>query len=208
MSYRPPLLRALAAMGHRVFGPSSRDYDLQIVGIRRAVSLGDPDHYSDDLVVSWQQSGIWRQFSAALSTTPGTYYLEHPMRPAEGCAIMAPGQYQAYTRGLHKGRRALVQRAGPVRWYRDNDRDSQIMELGPDTETQEGYAGLNIHGGSRFAREDSEVADGAGRVGRFSAGCQIAHPDDIAFLMELADRQVAAGMGDKFTYTLIREEDL
>ena len=49
----------------------------------------------------------------------------------------------------------------------------------------------------------------ANYIGKYSAGCQVFQsPTDFADMMALADRQVKAGLGNSFTYTLIKEEDL
>ena len=204
--YLPPLLRTVQGLGYAAFnGPT--DFDLNIIGVRNRVSMRDPNHYSDDLHVIWKQSGIWRAFHCALTTTPGTWYLQHPMRPAEGCAVLAPQQARgAYRLGLHKGKRALVQIGAKVKFYRDNDLNTSI-DIDEST-LQESFSGLNIHSGSRHARSDTGT-EGDGSVGRWSAGCQTAHPSDVAFLVELADKQAANGPGwDRFTYTLITEDQL
>jgi len=197
MTYLPPVLRIVNGLGYAVFA-GGRDFDLNIIGIRRNVSHRKPDMYSDDLFVYWQEGGSWRCFNAAMTTTPGEYYLVHPMRPSQGCAIMSPGQYRgAYIRGLHKGKPGLLQRGAKVRYYRDNDRD-KMLDLDPNT-IQSGFAGLNIHRGGT-----------SDRVGRWSAGCQVMHPKDMDELLKLCDKQEQVnGRGfDTFTYTLIDEDDL
>jgi len=194
MSYLPPVLRAVHALNYEVFDGAA-DYDLNIVGIRNEISHRKPDLYADDLYVYWKQSGTWRCFNAAMTTTPGEYYLVHPMRPSQGCAIMAPGQYRgAYKRGLHKGKQALRQHK-KVNYYRDNDRDREL-DLDPAT-LQSGIAYLNIHRGGT-----------SDRVGRWSAGCQVLHPKDMDFLVELADKQIAVNGWESFTYTLLTEDQL
>ena len=194
--YLPPLLRKLKQMGHVVFaGPN--DFDLNLIGIRREVSIRSPNSYSDDFVCIWKQGGSFRSMMAAMSTTPGDYYLEHPMRPDKGCAIMAAGQYRGvYKRGMHYSHPGLLQRGGKVKWFRDNDRDLEL-DLDPDTLT-EGYAGLNFHRGGS-----------SDRVSKWSAGCQIVHPVDMDNLLELCRKQEANGPGwDRFSYSLVNEADL
>ena len=194
MSYLPPLLRKAKAKGYAVFDGDA-DFDLNIIGVRNEISHRKPDLYADDMFVYWKQSGIWRCFNAAMTTTPGEYYLVHPMRPSEGCAVMAPGQYRgAYKRGLHKGKEGLRQRKA-VKYYRDNDRNS-TLDLDPSN-LRSGIAYLNIHRGGRSER-----------VGRWSAGCQVLRPDDMDFLVEICDKQIAVNGWETFTYTLMEEKDL
>lgn len=194
MNYLPPLLRTVRGLGYDTFD-GDNDYDLNIIGVRNAVSHRKPDLYADDMFVYWKQAGIWRCFNAAMTTTPGEYYLVHPMRPSQGCAIMAPGQYRgAYKRGLHKGTEALRQ-VKKVNVYRDNDRDTEL-DLDPSTLRSE-IAYLNIHRGGRSER-----------VGRYSAGCQVLHPQDMKFLVDLCDKQTEVNGWDSFTYTLLTEDQL
>jgi len=94
--------------------------------------------------------------SYPITTDPGTYYLQHPMRP-EGCAIMEEGIYvDAYARGLHFKREALVQ-VGKIKVYRDNDKDN-ILDMDPET-LQEGLFAINIH--EQFQVDDVIGADSA-----------------------------------------------
>ena len=207
MSYLPPILRAVKSLGHKVF---VGEYDLNIVGVRMDASLEDPNHYSDSMWVVYQRDGCWELFWAPMSTTPGTYYLQHPMRDSLGCAVMAPGQYRgAYRIGNHFSHPGLLQREAPVRWFRDNDR-SETIELDPGTIT-EGFAGLNIHRGSRHARSDTEVDDDSrGYVNKFSAGCQVLAPPDMERVLHLCRKQISThpNWAEKFSYTLITAGDL
>ena len=195
MSYLPPLLRSVQALGYAVFdGP--RDFDLNLVAVRSKETHRKPDLYLDDMHVIWKEGGHWRQWSAACTTSPGAYYLAHPMRPSEGCAIMAPGQYRgAYKRGLHKGTECLRQHR-PVSFYRDNDRDGEL-DLDEST-LRKANTGLHIHRGGR-----------SDRVGKYSAGCQVLHPNDMLHLVKLCDAQISHNPGwDTFTYTLLDEAQL
>tara|TARA_R110000824_G_scaffold255762_3_gene444735 strand:- start:768 stop:1361 length:594 start_codon:yes stop_codon:yes gene_type:complete len=197
MSYLPPILRAVREQGYAVFA-AERDFDLNIIGVRRNASHRKPDLYLDDLYVVWKEDGCWRTWNCAMTTTPGEYYLVHPMRPSQGCAIMAPGQYRGvYKPGLHKGKPGLLQRGAKVKYYRDNDRDTEL-DFDPST-IQKGYAGLNFHRGGR-----------SDRVGKWSAGCQVVHPDDMDYLLKLCKKQVSTnGQGwDSYTYTLLTEDQL
>ena len=46
-------------------------------------------------------------------------------------------------------------------------------------------------------------------VGKYSAGCQVFQDvKDFNAMMELAQKQLDAGLGNSFTYTLLREEEL
>ena len=109
---------------------------------------------------------------------------------------MAPQQARgAYKRGLHKGTECLRQHR-PVSFYRDNDRDGEL-DLDEST-LRKANTGLHIHRGGR-----------SDRVGKYSAGCQVLHPDDMAHLIKLCDAQISHNPGwDTFTYTLLDEAQL
>lgn len=196
------LLEAVEAQGHKVFydGP----YNLNIIGVRSPRRT--PNAFDDAIhVICWDKwregdgyttSGlIHRRFKA--TTDPGTYWLEHPMR-VDGTAILVPGQYRStYTLDLHLGQyRALCQRTGKVRVYRDSNRD-EVLDHDPGS-TAEGYFGINIH-------RASTRAGGSARVDKWSGGCQvIADPADFAELLRLCDLQIAHHPSwTRFTYTLI-----
>ena len=95
------------------------------------------------------------------------------------------------------GYRALEQRV-PARYARDNNGDG-VLDIGGPVFT--GNIKTNIHHQGLGASDDW--------VGSASAGCQVfRHKRDFDELMRLADLQVMAGRGNRFTYTLIEESDL
>jgi hypothetical protein len=110
-----------------------------------------------------------------ITTDPGIYYLQHPMRP-EGCAIMEQGIYvNAYARGLHFGREAFVQ-VGKIRVYRDNNKNN-ILDMDPET-LQEGLFAINIH-------EQFQVDE---VIGPDSAGCWVfLHKSDLQRAQKIVD---------------------
>lgn len=195
----PEILDRVKAKGHAVFDRGA--YNLNIIGVRsrerRCNEYDDRIHcvYRDD-AMRWVEH-VW-----PATTDPGLFWLREPAN-VDGTAIMVAGQYRGvYAIGLHAGMyKALVQRHGPVKVYRDRNRDD-FLDLDPRT-IQEGYFGINIHnsGQSRFRRP------GEKQVGKWSAGCQVfADPMDFARFMELCAVQAAKGKGwDRFTYTLLED---
>ena len=184
----PAILKQVASAGHAVFTRGL--FNLNIVGIRTPDDSANT--FNDGLVVAykdehgWITRGPWKW-----TTDPGTYYRLRPMN-VEGTAIMCPGQYRgAYQIGLHRGRPALRQ-VGPVRIWRDNNRDA-ILDMDPATVDTGRYA-MNIH---RSSSTESTVVD------RWSAGCQVAaRSTDMDCLLSLC-RKSAELYGPRFTYTLI-----
>ena len=162
----------------------------------------DPTEFDDTLVVIYKNSDEkWEVLTYEITTEPGPSILRKPINP-EGTAILMPGQYRGvYKVGLHGGsyrHTALVQRNGPVKVYRDTNKNTAI-ELETDS-IQEGMFGINIH---RHAQSnEKEYVRGS------SAGCQV-FKDSRQFAQFLETCNKSADLfGNSFTYTLIEEGDL
>lgn len=189
----PATLRAIEEAGHPIYWRG--DHHLFLFGFRSTERTAN--RFDDTLGVAYTVEGRWVVETFAGTTDPGTYWLEHPSR-VEGTAILVPGQYRdVWTLDLHGGKyEALCQRAGPVRVYRDSNRDNRL-DMDPST-IREGYFGINIHRSS--ARGESTSVD------KWSAGCQVfARLADFERVMELARKQVAETGIETFTYTLVDE---
>lgn len=143
LGYPDPEVGKLHILGLRGATPDG------LVAVKQVPNL--PDRYNDTICV----------FGSALvpmagSVDPGATFTRSPLHP-QGCAHLLNGAW-LYKRGLHKGRRALVQ-AAPVRIWRDKDKD---FKRDPHELVEEGWFGLNIH------------AAGTGPlIGSWSAGCQV-----------------------------------
>lgn len=131
------------------------------------------------------------------TTDPGLSSMTKPMS-TKGCAILVPGQYRSsWMIGYHKGKYEALVQCKPLKVYRDNDKDN-VYDLNPKT-IEEGNFGINIH----KAGDDSTIVNG------WSAGCQVLKRKvNFDKLMKLAHYQFSQGMGARYTYTLINEEDL
>ena len=119
------------------------DYNLNIVGVRN--QSGSADRFDDYLCVVYKVDEEWVIDSWAATTEPGTSILQRPIVKG-GTAILVPDQYRGvYKIDTHGGKRrytALCQRLGPVKIWRDNNRDRTPDHNGP---IQEGSFGINIH---------------------------------------------------------------
>jgi hypothetical protein len=169
----------------------SGDFNLNLIGIRKLP--GATDAFDDYLFCTYRVNGSWHHKFWPITTDPGLYYLQNPMR-VEGTAILCPGQYRrCWTVGLHKGEyEALVQRKpGVFRNWRDRNRDGSADRAG---QVYTDGAGINCH------RAGSHSV----KVGRWSAACQV-HAEQHGFneMMDLVHQQIRTGQGDSFSYTLI-----
>lgn len=164
--------------------------ELELLGLRGArVAAGslletvpnDPNRYNDLLVLY----GPELEFYPA-SVDPGLHFQNNPVH-VEGCAHLLNGQW-LYKPGQHRGHPALVQ-AGPVKVWRDGDRDGK---RDPYERTEEGYFGINIHAGGTSPRVD-----------RHSAGCQVIEGGwEGEAWQDFLRRCIRSGQ-DRFRYTLI-----
>lgn len=173
-------------------------YNLNIIGVRHSGNVVT-NKFDDVLVIIYNDNdGHCYRKVFECTTQPGISYMGKTMGNIKGTAILVPGQYRgAYKIGLHKGKyKALVQ-AKPVKVYRDNDKDNQY-DYNPTT-IDEGYFGINIH----------KAGTASVIVNNWSAGCTVlAKEEDFKAFMQLANKQIKAGLGSTFTYTLVNQEDL
>lgn len=192
---REQAFEKMKTLGHVVFENDSRNHNLNIIGIRSKTAK--VDEFGCQLMVAWKYLGSWYDRSWSITTYPGKTYLVQRLLNPKGCAILVPGQYRnIYGIRLHRGEyRALCQTYGPVKVFRDKNKD-YVFDKNTAT-IMEGDFGINIHN----SRDGMRTT----RVGSHSAGCQV-FADDKDFgnfmqLMEFSENN----FGNKFTYTLIDE---
>ena len=165
-------------------------WDLNLIGLRCASDHADlfDDTY---LVVCRNDAGAWEYHAWPFTSDPGRSWLAKPSR-VEGCAIVVPGQYRGlWKKGLHKGEKPALVQQKPVKVWRDADKDQELDRTGT---VVEGLYGINCH----RAGKDSASVD------LWSAGCQVfKRESNFLEFLGLVDKQIAAGHGDVFSYTLI-----
>lgn len=173
-------------------------YNLNIIGIR-AKGNQVTNSFDDLLVLIYKTpTGLWARQIYNITTDPGLYYMKNPYTD-KGTAILVPGQYRGvYKIDKHRGKYlALCQRNKPLKVWRDNNKDA-IYDWNPAT-LDEGMFGINIHKAGKLST----------RVNNWSAGCQVfASDEDFKRFMAYCQKQVANGLGNSFTYTLLHEDEL
>lgn len=170
---------------------------LNIFGVRAATGFTNT---FDDVIGAFyrNENDIWVIEKFDGTTEPGKFWMEHPIDPKKGTGIIAPGWYpEVYETGLHQGKeRALVQR-GPMKCYRDNDRDL-VYDYDPDT-IEEGRFGANLHNANDLQK--STFND------KWSAMCQVMpDPNEHKRMMELADKHESI-YRQRMDYGLLEEKD-
>lgn len=189
---RPEILDRVEALGFVVF--KSQDYDLNIIGERNPD--GEADQFDDWLHVIFLERGIWQWYAYKCTTDAGMYYLKNYSRPSGTAILCHPQQMRGvYKLDKHGGKYdALCQRNGPVKVWRDRNKDHIHDMMG---EPEEGYFGINIH-------RSNLSPEGAQKVGKYSAGCTvIQRPDEFDEFLGLCKKQIKKTGFDSFTYTLI-----
>jgi hypothetical protein len=198
MSYtREQVEKAVKSKGYAWFD-SMKDYDVNIVGIRNFTTKNRVTNRFDDwMTVSYKLGGVWQFHIWPCTTDPGVTHTRQRLLNPLGVARLVPNQYRGiYQIGLHQGKySALVQR-GPVKVWRDANKDAIYDEKKID----EGMFGINIH--------RSSPTGVSTEVNGWSAGCQVfANINHFTKFMRIMENARTA-FGNKFTYTLIESNDI
>lgn len=183
----------ILAKGYTFFD-EGLDYNLNIIGIRAKSPIVNT--FCDPICVIYRDPNSkygLGMVSFPATTDPGLYYMNHPMMPSFGTAIMVPGQYKgAYAKGLHEGYPALVQQK-PIAFYRDTNNDNRL-DMDPN-KISWGVYGVNIHHAGVWSTQ----------VNNWSAGCLVfSKLADFNIFMELVDKSIAL-YGNSFSLTLLTE---
>jgi hypothetical protein len=185
--------KAVEKAGFKFF---TRVNDLNMIGVR--TKNRTVDNWDDFFLLLWVDENNKKQIwiNDQFTTDPGIYYMQKKLLNPKGCAILARGQYRGVwkigTHGKNKYE-AFVQTGNKVKVYRDRNKNN-FMDFDPNS-LEEGYFGINQHHGYDSAK-----------VGPNSAGCQVhRYKKDLAFVLSMAKKQIKAGIGDSFTYTLLEE---
>jgi hypothetical protein len=201
MYTREQIEATLKAKGYVYFEDvANKSYDVNIVGVRNSSTGKKVTNVFDDVItISYKdENGTWQYFEWMNTTDPGKKsMLEwNKMGIKNGCARLVPNQYRSiWSIDLHQGKyKALCQRNGNVKVYRDSDFDLEYDE----NKITEGSYGINIH----KAGQDSTWVE------NYSAGCQVfKRVKDFDEFMKIC-KKAAKIHGDKFTYTLIESNDI
>ena len=194
MNYtREQIEAAVKAKGY-VYFDGTKDYDLNIIGVRNSSTGNDVTNLFDDtLTVSFKVGGVWQFHQWQATTDPGTKGVKE-FHNAAGVARLVPGQYRgSHQLGLHQGKYQALKQKANVKVYRDANKDMTYDE----SKIQEGIFGINIH----KAGADSTYVE------NWSEGCQVFKRErDFNQFLEFC--KLASGIhGNSFTYTLIESGD-
>ena len=174
----------------------SKDYDVNIVGVRNATPGQKVTNLFDDkITLSYKVGGEWFFHEWDATTEPGKKGVMQ-FHNSGGVARLVPDQYRGvYAVSMHQGKyQALCQRLGDVTVWRDKNRDMDFDEIIRDT----GMFGINIH----------KAGTVSNFVENWSEGCQVfKRTKDFLDFMVLINRAKEIH-GNHFTYTLIISSDI
>ena len=187
--------KAVKSKGYVWFN-GSKDYDVNIVGVRNAIPGQKVTNLFDDkLTLSYKINGEWFFHEWDATTEPGKKGVMQ-FHNSGGVARLVPDQYRGvYKVSMHQGKyQALCQRLGDVTVWRDKNRDMDFDEIIRDT----GMFGINIH----------KAGTVSNFVENWSEGCQVfKRTKDFNDFMVLINRAKEIH-GNHFTYTLLISSDI
>jgi hypothetical protein len=191
---KPKILEQAEALGYKTF---EGEYDLNIIGVRSSRII--PNKFNDKLYIVYKRDGEWCEHCYPITTVAGSYWLQNPSRTLGTAVVVHDRQYRSvWSIGLHRGQYEALVQTGEITVWRDGNKDDKVDYGG---EEYAGYFGINCHRANRNHQSAS--------VDKWSAGCQVfANPSHFSAFMSLCRAQVAAGLGDKYSYTLIHEDSL
>lgn len=187
--------KAVKSKGYVWFN-GSKDYDVNVVGVRNSSTLSQVTNLFDDkITLSYKVNGEWFFHCWDATTEPGKKGVMQ-FHNSGGVARLVPNQYRgAYAVSMHRGKyQALCQRLKNVTVWRDKNRDMNFDEIIQDT----GMFGINIH----------KAGTVSNFVENWSEGCQVfKRTKDFNDFMVLINRAKEIH-GNHFTYTLITSNDI
>lgn len=185
-------------LGMKVF---TRDFDCTLGGIRDA----DPysNTFNDYLFLLYHVNGELKGVIVEGTVDAGLTQRLDPTHP-DGVAIIAHsfqymGAYQLqdpeknHGHWGHKGRKAFRQ-IRPLLYWRDNNKDGKADFSG------EPISGL-------FQTNGHTMGTLGGEVNNWSEGCWGAVEDNMKQLFMIAELQIKADLGDKFSFAMLHEKD-
>lgn len=185
--------KVFATKGYKFY---EEPYKLNIIGIRNA--KGTLNQFDDTLYVIFKDNtGATTIKAWPLTTEAGLPFFLKPLNP-KGTAVLCTGQYiDVYQIAKHQGKYDALCQRGKLMVYRDNNKDNKVDYVN----LQESYAdGINIH--STKPNLINKI------VNDWSAACQVlVNWADFQEFMTLCYRQKDL-YGNKFTYTLIRTNEI
>jgi hypothetical protein len=186
-------------------------YDVSIVGYRtKREDNKVSDKFQDLLMFTWEYptthklSPNWEDYDVErvwyvmpATTLAGVSMYKNPINRNGTAQVPVGFHKRVWKIGSHKGKPALVQRAGKIKVVRDKDGDKFHDWEG---ETHEGYYGINLHTANKAGTSTI--------VGGWSAGCQVTNVSQKEFYQILYKLRAIERLTNFTTYSYFLVEDL
>ncbi len=198
MNYSLELIKkTMQAKGYVWFDDEdNKSFDVNIIGVRNVSTGGEVTNLFDDTItLSYKEYGVWKFFQWSATTEPGKKGMLEG-KAVGGVAFLVPGQYRkSHSIGLHQGKYQALRQVGPLKLYRDGDKD---LEFDKDKIMECDNCGINIH----MAGENSNLVE------NWSEGCQVFRRkrDFLDFMAVI--KQASLIHGNRFSYTLLESSDI
>lgn len=127
------IISVMKAKGYPVAEDDSKDYNLNLVGIRSNTTV--PNSFDDLFAVFWKYAGKWTIRVFPCTTDPGSTWLldKEGKGNSAGTAILKEGHWKdMWHLGLHQGKYEALKQCNPVTVIRDFDKDNVLDFYAPD----------------------------------------------------------------------------
>jgi hypothetical protein len=183
----PPVITRSMELGFATF---KRKYDLNLIVCRNTIER--PDTFQDTMHVVYHDGQKWIEYIYPCTSHAGLYYLQNPSRSAGVAILKHDHQYRSsFTIGMRSSGYECLIPCKEILVWRDGNRDDVIEFGGEDHDS----AGIQIHRANAF---DTSV-----KIGKYSAGCVVLQSGFGGF-MDLCYKQRGAGLGSKFSLTILK----
>ncbi len=184
---QPPVITRSMELGFATF---KRKYDLNLIVCRNQIERVDT--FQDTMHVVYHDGQKWIEYIYPCTSHAGLYYLQNPSRSAGVAILKHDHQYRSsFIIGMRSSGYECLVPCKEILVWRDGDRDDVIEFGGEDHDS----AGIQIHRANKF---DTSI-----KIGRYSAGCVVLQTGFDGF-MDLCYKQRGAGLGSKFTLTILK----
>lgn len=127
------IISVLKSKGYPVSEDDSKDYNLNLVGIR--LNNATPNSFDDLFTVFWKYHGNWTYRAFPCTTDPGSTWLldKEGKGNSAGTAILKEGYWKdMWHLGLHQGKYEALKQCSPVTVIRDFNKDNVLDFYAPD----------------------------------------------------------------------------
>lgn len=193
---RPTIEEIHASMRRKGMKVFEKPFDATLGGIRTIDNSSNKFNDWGFMSMFTKDGGIM-SIVAPITTDAGLFYRNSPISPDGTAIIKHDVQHRScYTymeKNGHKDQEAFRQ-TGPMDYWRDNDKDSQLEFDGKEFSQK------------IFNTNGHDMGTVGADVNKWSAGCWGSVQEVMDLFYGMAKIQIAHGNGDKFSYAMLYEK--